>query len=1264
MFNKKKDCFSIRKYKVGVGSVFLGSFLLIAPQVYAETGKSVSIPEGTAIETSKQDFVGVSTISEEVELGVTEVADVENVSAKNDTIDKTNVAKEGVERVAATVYKVVYIDKESGEEVYSSSHSVSEKTTLSINQPKDFRVLVDVKTDLKTQATLKGYKLAEDQPETQVAVVTERGGRKNLVNINVVRDKQTASGNNKIEGYTGFRTIPTTPNPDNIEKLYTPSSVESAELYRDESGKDIPELLKNLNWLDWGDSQYVYNLGVGDELQVGTYYEKELFPGYIVKVEVVSLKPFNASETFHKRVEGTEDESAYNPNATNSTIGIPGTPKRVLVKAQNGYSNLKQQGVNAGHKPTVGAEGNGGNVGVQFKLTATYNGKKVPANFFVATGEEARGNEAEIFVTDGEPFELLAEIATNPKIKGSYYPATDLKDNGGLKDLINKGGRPSPEGYKIKYVANINPEKSRIGIESVLDGEKVIYGDGIGTRVAGPNVTVNNNRSVPILVTRNAENVELYIMSRGQQSLMMGVIAFDEGDAPESYGSAPHLITNTLVRPQPFLGTKKADLDYVDPDFEKLDFETDDRSSLADEGVSQLVGAENVHVTSQGKETYSLHRATDTSYTLKFKASSAAGDKEYSGATRDVPSTAYAYAWADFNNNGKFDEGERSELVTVNGELAEYQFTWNNVPQMVDPAVRKIAIRARIANKAEDIAKPTGVAYSGEVEDFEVQVTHPPRGDKEETSGYLGETQMLPIEFKVGGIKPVAETSGNGRVEFTAYGRLDYDLDTDNSIADDAEVKIVSPTGDLVDTWTEPGQGTYTVAGKTITFRPEATFTGTAKGVALRVSDKNMVSTDWSATKPNASANDDNNPTYRDLKDVNDGTHTLTRSSMDAVYIPRVINNKPKGTPSETEGPQGVAQTTDAKAMFKEYTTDEQNEPTDTVTDKESLDYSTLKLIGADGQPTDTVTVAGQGTYTLANGVITFQPLPNYTGTATPVEVQIADASGDIAKTTYTPTVEGVTPVGEDKTSIGKQGQKQEGTPTFTEGDPAVPVNISADNPAKFIDPKTGKPTEETELPAMKDGKEIGKYTLDPTTGKVTFTPNKDFVGTPDPITVEAKDANGTPATAKFTPTVIPNTPPTGTSPTVTVPQGSIPITDKDLISSVIPNDKEDGKDVSVSIKDNPVDYNVPGVYEVTFIVTDKDGLTTEVKKTIFVTPKPGTLVPETPVKEVTLNSVMQHSKQTLPKTGDSADQLGSVYGAAALGLSGLILLGNRKRKE
>ncbi|NEW66841.1 DUF1542 domain-containing protein, partial [Granulicatella sp. zg-84] len=41
MFYKRKDRFSIRKFKIGVGSVFLGSFLLASPQVFAHKGEYV-----------------------------------------------------------------------------------------------------------------------------------------------------------------------------------------------------------------------------------------------------------------------------------------------------------------------------------------------------------------------------------------------------------------------------------------------------------------------------------------------------------------------------------------------------------------------------------------------------------------------------------------------------------------------------------------------------------------------------------------------------------------------------------------------------------------------------------------------------------------------------------------------------------------------------------------------------------------------------------------------------------------------------------------------------------------------------------------------------------------------------------------------------------------------------------------------------------------------------------------------------------------------
>ena len=162
----------------------------------------------------------------------------------------------------------------------------------------------------------------------------------------------------------------------------------------------------------------------------------------------------------------------------------------------------------------------------------------------------------------------------------------------------------------------------------------------------------------------------------------------------------------------------------------------------------------------------------------------------------------------------------------------------------------------------------------------------------------------------------------------------------------------------------------------------------------------------------------------------------------------------------------------------------------------------------------------------VPTGEVKFTPTDKtYVGEVEPVTVQAKDTNSTVAKTTYTPKFTGVTPTGTPVESTGIQGKTQEGTPTFTPGDDKVPMKIDETQPATFYNPVTKEPITEKEIPATKDGKEVGKYTIDPKSGKVTFKPNKDFTGTPDPATVQVKDTNGTPTTAKYTPTVTPVTP-------------------------------------------------------------------------------------------------------------------------------------------
>ena len=314
-----------------------------------------------------------------------------------------------------------------------------------------------------------------------------------------------------------------------------------------------------------------------------------------------------------------------------------------------------------------------------------------------------------------------------------------------------------------------------------------------------------------------------------------------------------------------------------------------------------------------------------------------------------------------------------------------------------------------------------------------------------------------------------------------------------------SDFKLVDPTtGNKVSSVTTD-QGTYTVDPTTgeVTFTPVEGFVGTA--TPMKVSA---------------------NVTF------NDEEGNPVTVATENTYTPTVYGVQP--STDETTGKQGQTQTSKSgKDRFSELNTTT-NTPDGTNVDWTTAAYS---LEGANGE--GKVVVDGEGTYSIdpTTGVVTFEPLPTFTGKAKGVNVQVSvtatDSEGNkvpvTSKGKYTPEVTPVTPTGAPITSEGKQGQEQTGKPVFTQGDETAPITITPEQPAKFV--VNGQPVDSTEIPATKDGKEIGKYTIDPTTGLVTFKPNKDFTGTPDPATVEVKDKNGTPATATYTPTVTPVVP-------------------------------------------------------------------------------------------------------------------------------------------
>ena len=469
-------------------------------------------------------------------------------------------------------------------------------------------------------------------------------------------------------------------------------------------------------------------------------------------------------------------------------------------------------------------------------------------------------------------------------------------------------------------------------------------------------------------------------------------------------------------------------------------------------------------------------------------------------AHTDGADEATLYGWVDFNGNGTFDEDERSEKLTINAD-GTATLVFKDAFKKVNVSLSELGARVRIAKDATQIEKPTGMALSGEVEDFEVHLTFLPKGSKTETDGLQGIPQT-------------------GTVVFTPSGKQRYSLIDDAVIDETIEPVIVDETGakgalDAEGYYVVAGEGKYKVAGAgkdvTVTFIPEAGFVGTGKGITIRRTDDNGNDTGWKPVSANETI-------------VSDQTNT-----MDGRYIPTVVPMSKELTSTKV---QGLVHVETPKFEGKDGAVTPSSEKPMVL-----VDPKTGKALGASAPAMKDGKDVGTYTVDETTGKVTFTPNKDFTGTADPIVVQVIEkATGKaIAGLKYTPTVTPVTPTGEDVTTTGKQGKVQTGTPKFTEGDSEVPLKVDADQPAKFI--VNGTAVEDTTIDAMKDGAKVGTYTINPLTGEVTFTPNKDFVGTPDAAIIQVKDENGTSATAKYTPNVTAVTP-TGEDVTSTDVQG------------------------------------------------------------------------------------------------------------------------------
>ena len=1016
LFNPHLRKFSIRKLNVGVCSVLLSTLLLL--------GAAAQVSADEASDSGVQNEVSQTGIAE------SSVNSAETVASEHIQ------AKESSALASAT-------------EIPQSDDNPSPRSS----EPEK----VEGSTESTATKSVENTQPITVHPEiSNAAVVAEKSEATSdlaqpIRSRRVRRDAATTGQQNSVT--TG---VPIGTGPAGADDATSTPRVPKPNL-EESVKKDSTQLAKQISWLDFSDSSSWKNLNQSGGLQVGTTFTKEISPGYVVTLTVKELKPFNSTEIYRKRVAGTATEGTYNPNAENGFLkSAPDygktPPPSVTGAVQNEWTTIRDQGFNTQKRKTqLVFPKNSANWGVKFDIEATYLGKRVAPTVVMADGEDANPGEFAIFTTNGTGWEYMGEWKLKSPAKEAYTVITkQMLDD----ENVKRRGLLILRDTSVDWYKYLSPD--------------TVTG-GLGTQVFGPNRS--NERTVPVVMTRGASEVGFYVASSGQQAMMMGFLVVDGSDAPATYGEAFHTIsgrdsvTDAPIK-QPYLGTTPADIDVDTAN----NWVLDDKKEHKDEGASQLLADDQL---SASNDLLDLDKAKNGTYTIKIKANPNGNAK------------SYVKAWIDFNNDGVFSESEGSNLQEIT-DAGDYTLTFNANPNISGGQVDKLGMRFRIATNKGDIEQPTGIAFSGEVEDMLLHRIYPPKGEKQTTDGFTGETQTAVLHFT-----PKGTDRSDDSVNTVMSTQAPQVLDNQGQVLTALDGNYIRP------------EGTYqvTVNGNDVqvTFTPKADFSGTADGINIRWTDSNGTSTGWTST---------------DASDPNKNDQLTT---MDGRYVPTV-----RKIPSyESSGLQGLEQN---KTLV--FNDDDANTPPVTPDATHPASF-----VDANGQTVAGNTVPamsnGQqvGTYELDpnTGQVTFKPIKTFYGTPDPVVVQVSDADGKAHRARYQPNVTQVTPRSTNVESTGLQGQAQSGKPTFTPGDQQIPIDMS-----KAMTFENGTNTLEVA--------NEGTYTIN-SDDTITFKPLKQFTGKATPVTVKRVDTNGTEVTATYTPNVTKVTP-TSTPATSSGPQG------------------------------------------------------------------------------------------------------------------------------
>ncbi len=230
-----------------------------------------------------------------------------------------------------------------------------------------------------------------------------------------------------------------------------------------------------------------------------------------------------------------------------------------------------------------------------------------------------------------------------------------------------------------------------------------------------------------------------------------------------------------------------------------------------------------------------------------------------------------------------------------------------------------------------------------------VRLPPPPAAPARTSSGVGTVPQSATLPVPAGGSIALLDAGGNPVTTLTITGKGTYTLST-APVAEFARTFAFTAAGPASGR-PEAGPVTASAGGATISFVAVLGYTGTAPPVNYQITDA-----------------------YG---------QTATATYTPTVVLPSLPSPAPQTSVGQQTDPQHVTLPVPAGG--------------------------TIALLDPDGNPVTTLTIAGQGTYTLdpATGLLVFTPLPAFTGSPDPVVYRVTDAYGQTATATYTPAVTG-----------------------------------------------------------------------------------------------------------------------------------------------------------------------------------------------------------------------------------------------------------------